>query len=648
MYVSAVDGNGRNITVLSGDQLDGTTFPNTTIIQWVPISQASNIQIFSNANQTASQITTAINAIASSPITATELGTGFGVINESTIDTLNTAVAYYTLDDGLNYVSVPRSPGSLDWDYQLTFKNAIDSALSANADWQNEVVYICPTTAQNVVDWLNAPTVTGLSTVCNIETANKGQSVQISTLTPGSDGGVEVQGGFANNATATVIGPAANLINNMSLTTVSNADATGITYGTWCRIQNTVLAPIFPFTAGMFVSSWTSDGKITFNTNIVTRVVNRVQAKLQFEKQGVFVAISDMGLSGLLDFADVTSSCWVRIAPPTSPTLPPVSVANQGIYRVLRKDSGVGGSSGVIFIENSNIAEEQSEAVIEVFTSTSIMPGQEFVLLTHEFGVANIGTWKIKNVGATTGTSGDDFANLNSFVVDTSTKAVTPQSVTGPLSAATHTLVYVLETTPSSFIRKVLEISPNQGNAANADIRWDDSTVDGAPTIGAASGSIISALNKLDFPLNYFNGVDAYHYATGLVGEVNTVLYGDRQDPITYPGVAATNANIGVSSSIIKRIKVSLSVRLKTNTIPKDMKNRIKSAVATVINTNPAGNPIAFSEIIAVVERVVGVKSAVITSPIYNLTNDLIPIQAYEKSRVLNLDPDIQVSFIGS
>ncbi|HVT63035.1 MAG TPA: hypothetical protein VHD33_06095, partial [Legionellaceae bacterium] len=340
-YISAVDGAGRNLTVLSGDQIDGLSFPVNTTIQWAPISQSTNIQIFANANQTASQIITAINAAAAlenstCPITATSLGTGFGVINQCTIDAIHNVNAFYSLLDGMNYVSVTAAPGSPAGDYQLTFKNPINGTLSANADWQNEIVYICPTTAQNVVDWLNAPTVTGLSTVCNIQTSNKGQSVQINTLTAGSRGGVEVQGGFANSATATVIGPAVNLPNDISYTTISNADSTGLTYGTWCRIQNTINAPFFPFTAGMQVTSWTPDGQITFNSNLVTRTVNRTQAKLQFEKQGNFIAISDMGLSGAINFSSVTSSCWVRITTPTSPTLPPVALGNQGIYRILR------------------------------------------------------------------------------------------------------------------------------------------------------------------------------------------------------------------------------------------------------------------------------------------------------------------------
>jgi hypothetical protein len=390
---------------------------------------------------------------------------------------------------------------------------------------------------------------------------------------------------------------------------------------------------------------------IQFNSPIASRSVSRTQVKLQFEKQGRYVAISDMGLNGSLgiNFVSVSTQDWVRISSPTSPTINAASSGNEGLYPILRIDRGVGGSNGTLFIENSNAIEEQSECVIEVFNGVgSVMPGYSFVILDTVFGINNQGVWTVTDVGTTTATSGDSFANLNSFVVDVSNRIPQVQGSTATLTNLNKNLVYVIQDKPSRFVMKIIGICPDQTNPAYTDIKWDDVVHQGAPNIGASSGSIISALDKLNFSLSFFSGVDGYNYANGLVGKVNTVLYGDPEDSITYPGVVAADAHVGVSGAVIKRVQISLVVRVKTGTTLLDIESRIKSAVATVINQNPVGQSIAFGAIIAAVQAIVGEVSVVITSPIYNITNDLIAVHAQEKTKILNLDDDIQVSFLGA
>jgi uncharacterized phage protein gp47/JayE len=154
-------------------------------------------------------------------------------------------------------------------------------------------------------------------------------------------------------------------------------------------------------------------------------------------------------------------------------------------------------------------------------------------------------------------------------------------------------------------------------------------------------------LDKLDFPFQLAAGVDGYSYNTGLIAEANRIVYGDTADTSTYPGVAAAGARININGPLVKRFSLAVQLRIRTGSSKTEIANRVRSAVATVVNQNGVGRPLALSSLIAAVSRVVGVISVTIVSPIFNSENDLIPLQPYEKLLVTNLEKDISVSFSG-
>jgi hypothetical protein len=98
----------------------------------------------------------------------------------------------------------------------------------------------------------------------------------------------------------------------------------------------------------------------------------------------------------------------------------------------------------------------------------------------------------------------------------------------------------------------------------------------------------------------------------------------------------------------VKRIQVGLSIRVKSGLNTQDIANRVRSAVATVVNQTAIGQSIAFSDIIDAARDVVGVVSVTIVSPLYSVAHDQIEIQPYEKPYVLDLTQDVQVSFLGT
>lgn len=651
--INTVDANGGYVGGTFGDQVDGSALSPQTTLTWAPLQNSSYLQVFANSLQTAATIVTELNALfnvanSTCPISATLLGSGAGIIDQSTPDFLDDHSAWYVLSDGVNWVQVTTSPGSTAGDYNLTFKNPTTGSLSTGADWANEVVHIVPSTTANVVEWLNTPTVSGLFTTCQIQPSNNGHNVQIATLSPGSTGGVQVQGGLANLVTAPIVGSPSDLTSK-TLSTIQKSDSNGFFKGAWVRIQNENTLPLSgTFSMGMGLSSWDATGLLTFSSDVVSPLVNTVQTKLQFERQGRFVAISDMGMGAVLaNFIAATAGCTLVISPATSPTanFPQASSANEGVFRILRVSQGTNDSSGTVYIENDSVIEERGECNIAIFAPSSPMPGDQLVIASPIFGLENQGTWTIQSVGTTTAISTDPFTLNDRFTVDTSSRAPVVQGASAVFDGTTLDLVSVVQGTPGVYVMRIDGISPNQDDGTFTDLTLDDVLHEGA--ISGSAGSIVTVLDKLRFPVDFSAGVDGYSYDTGLLGEVNRVIYGDPSDTASYPGVAAAGAVIDTSGPLVKRITMALALRVRSGVNNNGIADRVRSAVATVVNQTLQGQPVSLSAIVAAASKVVGVISVVVVSPTYNLGSDLIPVQPYEKPLVLDLDQDIKIAFLG-
>ncbi len=646
------------VEMYSGE-IPGSNFTPSGTLDWDPLGASTNFVVFANPANTAAQVTTAVNALAAAtnsttPITMTLLGAGSTAIDRSTPELLNDANAWYYLADGVNWVESTTAPGSIAGNYTLTFKNPISGLLATSADWQNETVVIVPSTAQNVVDWLSTPTVSGLFTACSIQTSSDGAKVQLVSRTPGSLGGVQVQGGLSNAATAAVRGTLDSVIGNgFGISTVKKSDTVGIKGGDWVSIENTIAMPKVIEVDELV--SWTDDGLVVFGTTgaIAAAVLAPVKIKVRIERQGDFVALSDMGTGGLVSIGAQEAGTWLRLSPTVSPTtdMPQIATANQGIFRILRvSPAGAGDSNGTLWYENSEAIEEACECELAIYTPDSVMPGDELIVSTQAWGVGNQGTWVVRSVGNMTADSTDyfnagivDLSKTDRVTVEVSSR--TPTNI-GPGSFSVDpSLIKFVEGTPANFIMKVLTMVPNQTEGSFIDIGWDQE-VNGS-TIGSAAGSIITVRDKLNFPLGFSAGVDGYSYDVGLIGEANRVVFGDSGDTSTYPGVAAAGAQIDISGPLVKRILIALQLRVRSGVTNSDIADRVRSAVATVINQTGIGQPIALSSIIAAASRVVGVVSVTIVSPAFGVGNDLISVQPFEKPLVLNLDQDIQIAFSG-
>jgi hypothetical protein len=642
MYISAVNAQNFSGKVPYG----GAPF---TVIQWgiTPITDPSLFQIYANANQTAATIIAAVNALNNPIVKPTIISTGLGVIDRSLDESLGVADSFTTLVDGLNFVKTTTSPGSPSGNYTLVFKDAIDASLVTNSDWVNEVVKIVPRTTKNVVNWFNTLGVTGLSSTAEIVASSSASKVQISSLTPGSNGSVQIQGGTSNAAVASVVGSASLTTGGMAVS-VPAANITGMHAGVYVSVENSNTMP----KAGVFdqltnLTSLSVDGVFTFNgagTPVVTLHGSVSNAGYKFEKQGRYVCIIETGLgTNTTNFTSVQEGDWVSISLPATPAggIPVVASGNIGIFRVIRKLQPywtVG--TGAIWIENPTfVAQNVGECDVVYLAPNSVLPGDTIHISTSLWNAANLGTWTVTTVpGVKVG--GSTFT----FTVDISQKVPIAVGAVGALGAANANLVQDIEGIPAKFVKKITTICQNSLSQTLADVKFD--TTPGSDTMNATAGTLLRALDKLDFSTELAQGIDGYQYNTGLIRAVNKVEYGDPADPATYPGVVAAGANINIEGAPIKRIQVGIALRIRSGANTTFISQSAKSAVAAIINSTGVGNQIALIDI-AKAAKVPGVISVIMLNPQMITGSDLISVQPYETPLVLDLDQDVLISFVG-
>ena len=334
------------------------------------------------------------------------------------------------------------------------------------------------------------------------------------------------------------------------------------------------------------------------------------------------------------------------------------SAANQGFFQVVRTET----DTYTVFTQNNfpvqgfwvynpnGIKEVVQQTAIEdgqlpadfinFYSYDSIIPGDVFVINTAAFGgVANQGSWSVSQIveGATMGQT------YNQFVI----------SGNGVTNFAAHTAnlgtnvgyIQIMPQSALTLYKRILSIGPDAGNLSGlTDIIFDTPNL--ATRITQTNGFTVSGLDKLNFTPSLVIGQDAYKVATGIISEANKVVYGVANDPVTYPGIASTGTNINIQGPIVKRIQLSVAVRLQANAnVDEDtILNNVQSAIASVVNNVGVGGQLALGAVIAAAQGVNGVISAVMLSPVLTSANDLIPIQPFEKPLILNINTDILVT----
>lgn len=628
--------------------LDSHAGPLAAAPSWQTLGDASAFQIYPLANNTVTAIVAAVNALDSKcPVSATVLGTGTDPVTRSSSDEAATANTWFTLVDGLNWIRSVSYPATLADDYGFTFKKNVDAGLATGSDWINEEVRIVPITSKSMSLWLSSQAVTGLSSSATVETSSDSSKLQIASLTAGSAGAIQVQGGSGNTGAAAVTGTAV-AVSTYSVVTLPKSDCESWFGGMWLVANNTEASAKTIFTSSTSLASINTSGVFVVTVTPVWSYANAgplANKTWRVEKQGSFVCYSySIDTYGALggNLTGVEEGDWVRVTGPSSGTATAdFNSLNQGIFRVVRTYSD---SSEVAFwIENENAVEEDAEGDIAFFDYNSIMPGDVLSISTDVWGSTNKGSWTVEYSGGST--SGTQFTDQYTFKVSVANGATS--AVTGPVVLGSQSsLVKLLEAQPSRLFKQIRTISPNQSDANYLDVKLESSA--GFGLLSATAGTVFTPLDRLLFSQDLAIGIDGYKYSTGLIAQANKVCYGDPGDPATYPGQVAAGAKVNISGPLVKRISLALSIRKRSGIAAKDIESKVRSAVAAVINKTGLGQDIAISDVIGAARKVSGVIAVSILSPSYSATSDLIEVQPYEKPLVLNLEQDVTISFVGA
>lgn len=706
-------------------------------IQWYPLNNTSNIAWFPLGVTTITAIATAINAQANCPVSVFVAGDGLGDTSgsisyatyEATPNGLGSTTAdtpWYYFSDGINWVRSNTTPLLDTLDFEFTFKNAVTGGLSSNSDWINESIRLVPITAENISEYLFTSGPGGLFANGETVVSSRGKRPQITTLTAGSGGSVQVQGGTANSITSVVKGQAiqAPVGGTYAVVTVVTSDTIGLSAGHWMQLQNTVAVPKsridtatnldsietdgqvyigklklnftngtpITFTVGETVTGGTSgavavvsssttgtSGFITFSYKTwngihftsgealngsvsgpaygtasgasfadtadtkawdwANTAVNAVVASQtwQIEKQGNFVCYQWVSSSSP-NLTGVQEGDWAVVHLPGT-----LNQLNRGAFRIVR----VSNTTKTFWIENVNAVEETAVMSIAFLTYDSVMPGDKLAINTSLWGINNLGTWTIKSIGIGLTDSGfTGTPNQWLFTLDVSTRSTTAVATPGPAALGTSAnLVQVIEKEPSRLIKKIWTISLNPSDGTLTDIKFDSWL--GGTKVSEAAGTVLGSLDKLAFSTSVASGIDGYQHSTGLIEEANRVGYGVDSDPATYPGLIAAGASVNIEGPLIHRIQVSLALRTRSGVGVRDIKSAVRSAVAAYVNAIGVGRQVSLSEVVTAAQGVNGVVAVTVLSPTYSSGNDLISIQPYEKPMILNLDDDVQISFVG-
>jgi uncharacterized phage protein gp47/JayE len=303
----------------------------------------------------------------------------------------------------------------------------------------------------------------------------------------------------------------------------------------------------------------------------------------------------------------------------------------------------VHGFNKTFWIENPNAVEEIGSANVTFFNyQSSALSGDTITLSPTDWGTPASGPWTVKRPAYRWG-DGTNTRSVGEIILDTTVRTGVSKVIA---QAAPTNLTTLFDPNPIRLIKQIYFLSPNTSVSTQTNVRFTSSS--GMTFVSAALGTVMTGLDKLNFPTTTVTGVDAYSNSTGLIGEANRVIYGDDQNPSTYPGVVAAGSIVAISGPVVKRVQVSFSIRVRTGVTTSDVTDKVKNAVAGVINNAGIGQAIAISDLVNAAGSVTGVIAVSVISPTYNNTNDLISVQPYEKPLVQNLDTDVLVTIVGS
>lgn len=358
--------------------------------------------------------------------------------------------------------------------------------------------------------------------------------------------------------------------------------------------------------------------------------------------------LRSLGFDNTTQF-NVTVSGDMQIAWNSTGTVPTLANAKLGdVLTVGTAFNSVNQGTFMVTESGSNYVKvANSKAVPQVNVSVTGIGGN--VLESHQPSII-ISPYENTRAGDKFIISGDVLSTLNQGTYNVTEILSKKKAVVGSvLSPQTNVQlnnlfvqVYVEEGTPYTGYKHIFSKAVDPANLQRNILIFDTNAQ--YAKVNEASGLTITAMGKLGFSEQTVAGFDSYKHHIGLIREANKIVYGDPRDTTTYPGVAAAGAEIFIKPPLVRRITVSINVRVQTGIPFSRITEQVRNNIAALINSTAIGQSIAISDIISTVNSIPGTRAISISSPTYDPLHDIIVINPAEKPIILNIVTDIQVS----
>lgn len=307
--------------------------------------------------------------------------------------------------------------------------------------------------------------------------------------------------------------------------------------------------------------------------------------------------------------------------------------ANQGSFVVTGK------ASNYVLFENALFTPESAVQITDVlsvhkpsvkfFDYEATIENDAFIVGGDILGESGIGSYRI-----------DEIRSQNEIVVDGIISTSSNLSL-----GAKFTEIIVEEQTPYVGYKRIFNKSFDTSNTNQGVLVFDSANQ--FLKINKDAGAVgVASLSKLEFPTTIRKGIDAYRFHTGLLRQANKVVYGEPRGS-EFEGVAAAGAEIFIQPPLVRRIQLSIVVRLNTGIPFVRVIEEVRNNVSSLINSTEIGQSIAISDIVSAVNSISGVFAVSIASPSYSPSSDVIVVNPSEKPLILDAVADIIVSKVG-
>lgn len=354
---------------------------------------------------------------------------------------------------------------------------------------------------------------------------------------------------------------------------------------------------------------------------------------------GVAAAAVISGLNGGADFTTavvgavltVTTVGSISTNAPLAGTMPSpfsISVPQSGTRTFLEAVNPSAVNQSVAIVQPTSLVDNRPQLVFYEYDAT--VPGDDIVVTNNAFNANNLGSFSVIQV-----------LSRDSAVVKGNLTSIANVSLNGIVSS-----LFVEEGVAYYGYKQVLYSIPQPGAPTFSTMAFTTNAQ--YDKINQSALVQMVSLNKMNYSTIIKFGLDSYQYNTGLIQVANEIIYGNPRDNITFPGVGAAGAEIFIRGPLIRRIQVSLAIRLNTGVPFAQTVQTVQNTVTALVNSNDLGQPLAISSIIAAVGAIPGILSVAVSFPTYDVADDLIVLTTGEKALIIDPTTDVSVSQIGT